>query len=328
MISLQNVSARRAPLALARINVEWGPGVHSIVGTREDGGPLLLALLAGMALPRAGQVRILDRLPDQMRKETARVPLEPGLPDALRVDEVLAVASRLRSEAPRDPMDRLAQLGIEALARRTVRSLSRAEARAVSLVEALTSTRVRVVLIEEPATWMDPRAAGRVAEGLRAKAQAGCAVVFTTTSARDASELAVDHVLMHRGTVVSGPSSADPRLSCLRRARLVLVSQVEGDARMLAAGLARNPAVTGLGQEGAVVWVRGDDPIGLARATASTAVETGADIVEMRWEFEPLGEARSQWSDPPGAMRVARLQRNAQTISPAARTGPEPEPAS
>jgi ABC-type multidrug transport system ATPase subunit len=321
VISFQNVSARRAPLTLASVSLEWGPGIHSIVGGREDGGTLLLALAAGIALPRSGRVRILDRSPEAVRKEIARIPLEPSLPDTMRVDEMLRVASHLRSEAVRSPTERLAIFGIESLAGRTVRSLSRGEVRAVSLAEALTSSRVRVVLIEEPGTWMDPRAAGRVAEGLRAKAQADCAIVLTTASTEDARDLASDHVVMQRGTVVSGPASTNPRLSDLRRAHLVLVSASEGDARLLAAGLARDSVVAGLAQEGAVVRVRSPDPVGLARAVANTAVDASAEIVEMRWEADSAGDPRSAWAESPRARQLARPRDGVRSI---ASSSPEP----
>lgn len=321
MICFQNVRARRAPLTLASVSLEWGPGIHSIVGGREDGGTLLLALAAGITLPRSGRVRVLDRSPEVMRQEIARIPLEPSLPDTMRVDEMLRVASRLRSEAVRSPTERLAIFGIESLARRTVRSLSRGEARAVSLAEALTSSRVRVVLIEEPGTWMDPRAAGRVAEGLRAKARTDCAIVLTTASADDARDLASDHVVMQRGTVVSGPASTNPRLSDLRRAQLVLVSASEGDARLLAAGLARDSVVAGLSQEGAVVRVHSPDPVGLARAVASTAVEEGAEIVEMRWEVDSPRDSRPGWAESLHASPFARPQSAARSV---AASSPEP----
>lgn len=294
MISVQNVSARRAPLALASVHLEWGPGIHSIVGRREDGGALLLALLAGVARPRAGHVRIFDRAPADVRREIAHIPLETSLPDALRVDELLRLACRLRSETPADSTGRLAVLGVEALAARAVRSLSRGEARAVSLVEGLTSTRVRVLLVEEPGTWMDPRAAGRLFQALHGKAQTGAAIVLSTASAREANELATDHVVMRRGAVVSGPASSDPRLSDLHRAYLVVVSRDEAGARLLAAGLARDSAVGGLEQAGAIVRVRGDDPIDVARATATAAVAAGAEIIELRWESCGAPFARAQ----------------------------------
>jgi ABC-2 type transport system ATP-binding protein len=328
MISLQNVSARRAPLALTSVNLEWGPGVHSIVGRREDGGALLLALVAGVALPRAGHVRILERSPADARKEIARIPLEPSLPDTLRVDELLRLACRLRSEALHDSTARLATLGVEPLARRKVRSLSRGEARAVSLVEALTSTRVRVVLVEEPGTWMDPRAAGRLPQALQDKAQTGAAIVLTTASPRDANELAIDHVVLHRGAVVSGPTSSDPRLSELNRARLVVVSRDEAGARLLAAGLARDPCVAGLGQEGVIVRVRGDDAVDLARATARAAVAAGAEIVELRWESDETAHGGSPWTERPGAMEGSRGRRAQQKSATGSLAGAEGEQAS
>ena len=49
MIALEGVAARRAPLTLASLTLSWGPGVHAVVGTPADGGPLLLALVAGRA---------------------------------------------------------------------------------------------------------------------------------------------------------------------------------------------------------------------------------------------------------------------------------------
>jgi ABC-type multidrug transport system ATPase subunit len=228
------------------------------------------------------------------------------------VDELLRLACRLRSEPLHDSTARLGTLGLEPLAGRKVSSLSRGEARALSLVEALTSTRVRVVLIEEPGTWMDPRAAGRIPRALRDKAQAGAAIVLTTASPRDANELATDHVVVRRGALVSGPSSSDPRLSDLNRARLVVVSRGESDARLLAAALAVDSGVRGLGQEGAIVRVRGDDAVEVARAAGRAAVAAGAEIVELRWESDESGDGGSPWTpwtEPPAPTEADHQQR-------------------
>jgi predicted ABC-type transport system involved in lysophospholipase L1 biosynthesis ATPase subunit len=59
MISLDRVSARQTPLALASVSLTWGPGVHALVGASTDGGALLLAIVAGAARVRSGQVRVL-----------------------------------------------------------------------------------------------------------------------------------------------------------------------------------------------------------------------------------------------------------------------------
>ena len=201
MIRLTGVSARRRPLALAGVTAAWEAGVHSLLGARVDGGPLLLALIAGAARARAGSLQVLDGDPADaaVRARVAYVPLDVALPEALRVDEALSLAAALRGEPVRAPAERLAPLGLEALAPRRVRSLSWAEARGVALAEALTSTRVRVILVEEPLVSMDPRACRRIAEELRARGDAGCAVLVDTASPRDAAEVATDHLLLRGG---------------------------------------------------------------------------------------------------------------------------------
>ena len=124
MISLDGVAARRAPMTLASVSVGWGPGVHAVMGTPADGGPLLLALVAGAARPRAGRVRVLDRAPGDasVRAAVAFVPLAPALPEALRVHEALdARGGHPRVMPPGHAGERLAVLGIQALAPRRMR---------------------------------------------------------------------------------------------------------------------------------------------------------------------------------------------------------------
>lgn len=209
MIALEAVAARRAPLALAKLTLSWGPGAHAVVGTAGDGGPLLLSLVAGRERMRSGRVQVLGGRPDdaQVRPRIALVPREPTLPESLRVRDVLTVAAELRGDPRSDPAERLAALGVEALAPRPVRTLAPEEAHAVALAEALTSSRVRVLLVEEPLVGLDPRAAPRVPDLLRGRARDGCAVLVATASLRDAGELADDHLLLRAGTVAGQAAS-------------------------------------------------------------------------------------------------------------------------
>jgi len=96
VIELDRVAARRRPLALASVSLRWGAGVHAVLGRREDGGALLLALIAGAARPRSGRVTVLGGAPEDasVRTRVAVVPLDPTLPDALRVGEALVLATR------------------------------------------------------------------------------------------------------------------------------------------------------------------------------------------------------------------------------------------
>jgi ABC-type multidrug transport system ATPase subunit len=296
MIALEGVSARRAPLALAELTLKWEAGAHAVVGSRTDGGALLLALLAGLARPRAGRVQVLGGSPtdEAVRRQIALVPFEPNLPEAMRVREVMALAAAVRREPARDEAKRLATLGVEALVDRKVRSLSRAEARAVALAEAVTSANVRVLLLDDPLVAIDPRAVGRVTEALRARARDGCVVVASTGSMRDAGELADDLVTLRGGAIVgqgpcadviaaSGASGAHARGG----ARLRVVLQDAGAAAALIAALAREADVESIERDDASVRLRGADATALARAAGRAAVDAGVDLAELRIDVSP-----------------------------------------
>ncbi len=286
-VVLERASARRPPLVLSAITASWGPGVHALVGAREDGGSLVLALVSGAVQPRAGRVRVLGGAPtdDAVRPRIARVPLAPALPDAMTVEETLALAASVRGEAPGDARERLAALGVEALAGRRCSSLSRAEARAVALAEAVTSARVQVLLVEEPLVAMDPRAAGRVGELLRARARQGCAALSCTASARDAAEVADDFVRLRKGAVAGEAASV---LELATRgaggACLHVLAREPAGARALVAALARAPEVAAVEARDASVRARGPDAVALARAAADAAIEAGVEVIEVRPE--------------------------------------------
>jgi ABC-type multidrug transport system ATPase subunit len=278
------------------VTVSWEAGVHSVLGTPADGGPLLLALLGGAARARSGRIEVLGGLPGApgVRRQVARVPLEVSLPDALRVDESLEVAAAIRHDAAQTPEKRLAALGVETLASRRVRSLSRAEARAVALAEAVTSTCVRVILVEEPFVAMDPRASARLPELLRARAHGGCAVIVETASPRDAAELADDHLLLRAGAVLGHAASME-ELAGLSPdgARLRLVARDAEDARALAAALAADPDVQAVEHQGATLTARGASVTLLARAAERAVGRAEREVTEMRLDAPSLEQAQA-----------------------------------
>jgi ABC-type multidrug transport system ATPase subunit len=309
VIALDRLSARRKPVSIKSVTIDWGPGIHAVVGTPGDGCSLLLALIVGAARPRVGKVRVLDGAPTdaRVRPQIARVGIDPSLPDALRVDEALALASTLRGEPPRAASERLSVLGLEALSRRPVDSLSRQEARGVALAEAVTSSRVRVVVVDEPFSSNDARAASRIIEALRAKSRSGCVVVVATASLRDAGELADDYVLLRAGAILGKTTS----VRALARmapggARLTILARDALEAKRLVAALAGESDVAGVELEANTVKVRGPDPVTLARAAGRAASEAHVDVVEIRAEPPSLAEARAAVAiEPANALPVA-----------------------
>lgn len=292
MIDLELVAAKTGPLSRSRVSVTWGPGLHSVVGAPADGGPQLLALVAGREPVRAGRLQVLGDAPRAraVAPQIAHVGALADLPDAMAVDEVLVLAARLRGETPLSASERLGPLGIDALARRSIRSLSREEARAVALAEALTSTRVRVLLVDEPLAGVDPRAASRVPEVLRAWAERGGVGLVATASVRDAGELCDDHVVLRQGTIAGTTRSLDALAAFTSRgARMRILAS---DPQALAVALAREGDVQAIARREGVLVARGTDASSLASAVGRAVVAAGVDVVEMRLEPPTLDDVR------------------------------------
>jgi ABC-2 type transport system ATP-binding protein len=294
VITLEAVAARRAPLALGSISATWDAGVHALLGARGDGGPLLLALAAGVERARTGHVRVLGGAPldGATRTRVGYVPREPALPDALRVDELFAVASALRGEPVGDVHARLAALGVGSLAQRRVRTLTLPEARTVALAEAATSRRVRVLLVEEPLVGVDPRAVNGISEMLRARARDGAAILVATASVRDAAEVADDFLRLSSGAIVGRADSVEA-LAGLGHSAAAVRIVVRGDARPLVVALAGAPHVDGVQREGPAVVAYGREPFAMAETISRAVIEAGVDVLEIAPVAPSLDETRA-----------------------------------
>jgi ABC-2 type transport system ATP-binding protein len=316
VIALEAASARRAPLAIDNVSLAWGPGIHALVGAPGDGGALLLAVVAGRVRARKGRVQVLEGGPTDagVRERIAFVPLEPQLPEAMRVHDVLALAAAVRGDPALDPLERLATLGVEALGRRRTQTLSREEGRAVAMAEAMTSARVRVVLLEEPLVALDPRAAAKLPAALRDRARDGCSVVMATASVRDACELADDQALIHRGSVVGQATALDLLAGFAPHGARVRV--VTSGARALLAALAREPEVDAVAHRDGAVVARGEDALAVARAAGRAVIASGVDVVEMRVEAPTVDEARAAATGVATATYDAAYERTRRALSP------------
>lgn len=321
MIALRDVTARRAPRNLEKTTVSLGAGVHAALGRDEDGVPLFLALLAAAVPCRSGSATLEgDAVGSRAaRQKTAYVPEDATLPDGLRVDEAFALASRLRGEPVTKADARLAVLGLESLRKRPVRSLSREERRSVALAEALSSTRVRLVLVDEPRVGIDPRASMFLASAFRARADAGVAIVFSTASPRDAEALGTTMLVFDRGTLVATVRANDAR--ALARSQAARMRIAVDDARRLLAALARETVLATIAVEGASVVVSGPSLEEVAAAVGRAVRLAAVDVRELRPEPASLDELRAAIAgDAAGAYRAAFDKAYARESGPGART--------
>lgn len=287
LVESEALSVRDGDVDVHGLSVSLRAGVHAFLGRREDGAAAALAGLAGVLPARRGRVLIQGKNPREVRTRVAYVGLEVTLPDALLVREVLEVAAAIRREPARDPKVILGPLRLEGLAERPVKSLSAAEARSVTVAEALASTIVDVILLEEPFFCFDAGAAATLLPALKAKK--GC-VVVATASTRDAGLFATDYVLFDRGRPLQIASIADARGRF--GAGKVRYRVLASDARSLLARLAEED-IERIALDGEAIVVEGDKAEDLARALGRAIVKSGVDVRHLAPEVPPLDELRA-----------------------------------
>jgi len=180
-------------LALRGVSLAVEPGeVVAVTGPSGSGKSTLLACLAGLDDPDGGMVFVAGQLMSR-RPEPVRAALRArhigmlfqsgNLLEHLTVEQNLALVQRLAHDAHRisDRQALLADLGLAGRAGAYPSELSGGEAARAGLAAALASD-PPVLLADEPTGEVDSAAEVRVLALLRARAQAGGAVVVVTHS--------------------------------------------------------------------------------------------------------------------------------------------------
>ncbi len=167
--------------ALRGVDLAVGEGeLLGVIGPNGAGKTTLLSILAGIARPDAGEVRL-------PRGEVGWVPQQASLYRRLTVEENLLLFARLeRREDPRAAVEEM--LGLAGLGERrgdVVARLSGGNQQRVNIAIGLLA-RPRVLLLDEPSVGLDPRQRARLWEFVAALAGAGTTVIFSTHDIQEA----------------------------------------------------------------------------------------------------------------------------------------------
>ncbi|MDJ0852614.1 MAG: heme ABC exporter ATP-binding protein CcmA [Myxococcota bacterium] len=215
-IAARGLAKRFGPaVALAGLDLDLSPGqVLAVLGPNGAGKSTLLRLLAGLARPSGGSLT-LDGGRAHGRQARARVGYVGHatlLYPALTARENLVFTARMYGV--RDPGSRAAVLldeqGLAHVADRPVAGFSRGMAQRVAIARGLVHD-PGVVLLDEPFTGLDRRAAERLLERLLALRGAGRTLVLATHDLAAAARLADRALVLARGQVVhrcEGPTPA------------------------------------------------------------------------------------------------------------------------
>ena len=190
--------------------------VTAMVGPNGAGKTTLLLILASLLRPDRGEVRVAGADPGTdphgVRAQMGWMPDSFGVYEQLTVHEYLqffADAYRLpRAGVPARVAELLALVHLTEYDRRPVHVLSRGQKQRLALARALVH-RPRVLLLDEPASGLDPRSRVDLRDILRALAADGVAVLVSSHILTELEEVADRVVFVAGGRTVGEHALAE-----------------------------------------------------------------------------------------------------------------------
>jgi ABC-2 type transport system ATP-binding protein len=204
--------------------------IVGFVGPNGAGKTTAMRIALGVLEPDVGQVRWRGHTVDaQARRRFGYMPEERGLYPKMKVLEQLTYLARLHGMSKGDGRRRAAEvvevLGVGERGNDRVESLSLGNQQRVQLAAALVHE-PDVLVLDEPFSGLDPLGVDVLSGVLRAQADRGVPVVFSSHQLELVERLCDSVVLINRGRVVTQGSIEELRAS---RDRRLLRVEIEGD---------------------------------------------------------------------------------------------------
>jgi ABC-2 type transport system ATP-binding protein len=257
--------------ALDGVDLAVAPGqVLALLGPNGAGKSTLIGVASGLLKPDGGTARVVGVDPHRkrsiVRATVGLAPQEIGIYPALTVRQNLRALGEmygLKARRARERADELlGPFALEDLADRPAGELSGGQRRRVHAAGALINE-PRLVLMDEPTAGADPRTRSDILRVVRAAADAGAAVLYTTHYLPEVEQLQADVALLEAGRIIAADSVAG---LVARHAETALLLTVVGELPAVIAGAAgtavletRPPAHPGDPRR-TVVRVAGGDP--------------------------------------------------------------------
>jgi ABC-2 type transport system ATP-binding protein len=190
--------------------------VTALIGPNGAGKTTLLLILASLLRPDRGEVSVAGADPTReanaVRSKIGWMPDAFGVYDQLTVREYLdffAAAYRIERAAAQARADELlALVHLSEYADRPVHVLSRGQKQRLALTRALIH-RPSVLLLDEPASGLDPRSRVELRDILRGLAAEGAAVLVSSHILTELEEIADRVVLVAGGRTIGEHTMAD-----------------------------------------------------------------------------------------------------------------------
>ncbi len=234
--------------------------VLGFLGPNGAGKSTTIRMLTGQLRPSAGQVRILGLDVRQERSTVmARVGVsfeEKNLYPNMTAEENLRFFGRLYGVAHPDVRGLLAMVGLETRGRDMVAGYSKGMRQRLMIARALVHD-PDVLLLDEPTDGLDPVSASAVRDVIRARVDAGNAVLLTTHDMHEADSLAHRVAFINEGEIYALDTPEQLKLAHGTRSVRVRLRDADGvrEESVPLDGAAAGAAVAALMTSGDVITI-------------------------------------------------------------------------
>lgn len=277
---------------LLDVSARFVGGRQVVLGSEQDGTRALIAVIAGLAQPRAGRVSLNGLAPwssPSARRSIASLAADEALLPAPTVAGAIVLALRARGDA-RSARQILESAGLATLLSQRACDVTPRETRALILAVALSHPAPRLVALHEPLALLGLVAEGFVLESLSRCAANGAIVLSSASRLEDAARLGHASGSLERGRWLDASQS-------LASIAQFTVRVLTPEPRRLAARLAEAPDISSIewsgGQE---LRVRGRDLHKLSHSIVANARAEAIRISALKQEppsLEALAAARA-----------------------------------
>jgi ABC-2 type transport system ATP-binding protein len=220
MIEVQELRKSYGDLtAVDNVSFTAAPGeIFGLLGPNGAGKTTTIGCISGLLIPTAGHVRVMGhdvvREGESARRALGVVPQDIALYDDLSATENLEYwggAQGLRDPVLRESIQRALEMtGLQDRANEPVKRFSGGMKRRLNLACGIVH-RPKVLLLDEPTVGVDPQSRVRLLELVRAEAQTGTCVLYTTHYMEEAETLCDRLAIIDHGKVIAAGTLVELR---------------------------------------------------------------------------------------------------------------------
>jgi ABC-2 type transport system ATP-binding protein len=310
-VTVSGLAKRYGPVvAVAGVDLEIGAGeIFGLVGPNGAGKSTMIRMLATVIEPSAGDAQIfgldIRRQPNSVRRVIGYMPDTFGVYDDMRVWEYLDFFARFYVIPParraQIVADLLQLVDLTSKREAYVHTLSRGMQQRLCLAHALVHD-PKVLLLDEPASGLDPRARAELRELLRELRSLGKTIVISSHILPELEEVCTAVAIIDRGQVLASGSvdqiQARFRRGSVLRARVLGGNEAVNSARQFLAAQPEVASVEALSEGRLELALTGDDDV--AAAVLYRAMSAGHRIASFAPVASDLEELFLQITAPAG----------------------------